>query len=55
MHLQYWTQWTSRPLENAKIQTKTHKMDVLEALENESLESHNGDIGHNGHIGDRAQ
>ena len=26
---------------NAKIQTKTHEMDVLEALENETLESHN--------------
>jgi len=28
-------------------------MDVLEAVENESLELHDGDIGHNGHIGDR--
>ena len=25
---------------NAKIQTKTHEMEVLEALENETLESH---------------
>jgi len=30
-------------------------MDVLEELEDETLESHNGDIGHNGHIGDRAK
>jgi hypothetical protein len=28
----YWTQWTFRPLKNANIQTKTHEMDVLEAL-----------------------
>ena len=28
-------------LKNAKIQTKTHEMDVLEAVENETLESHN--------------
>jgi len=39
--LKYWTQWTFRPLKNAKIQTKTHEMDVLEALENKTLESHN--------------
>jgi hypothetical protein len=37
----YWTQWTFRPLKNANIQTKTHEMDVLEALEDETLESHN--------------
>jgi hypothetical protein len=36
----YWTQWTFRHLKNAKIQTKTHEMDVLEAVENETLESH---------------
>jgi hypothetical protein len=36
----YWTQWTFRPLKNAKIQTKTHEMDVLETVENETLESH---------------
>ena len=36
----YWTQWTFSPLKNAKIQTKTHEMDVLEALEDETLESH---------------
>jgi hypothetical protein len=36
----YWTQWTFSPLKNAKIQTKTHEMDVLEAVENEALESH---------------
>ena len=30
-------------------------MDVLEAVENETLESHDGDIGYNGHIGDRAK
>jgi hypothetical protein len=40
----YWAQWTSRPLKNAKIQTKTHEMDVLEAVENETLESHIVDI-----------
>jgi hypothetical protein len=38
--LKYWTQWRFRPLKNAKIQTKTHKMDVWEALEDEPLESH---------------
>ena len=32
-----------RRLKNAKIQTKTHEMDVLEALENETLESHSMD------------
>jgi hypothetical protein len=31
---------TFRPLKNAKIQTKTYKMDVWEALEDEPLESH---------------
>ena len=36
----YWTQWTFRPLKNEKIPTKTHEMDVLEAVENEALESH---------------
>ena len=36
----YWTQWTFRPLKNAKIPTKTHEMDVLDALENRTLESH---------------
>ncbi len=36
----YWTQWIARPLKNAEIATKTHKMDVLEALEDETLESH---------------
>ena len=36
----YWTHWTFRPLKSAKIQTKTHEMDVLEALEEETLESH---------------
>jgi hypothetical protein len=36
----YWTQWTFTPLKNAKIPTKTHEMDVLEALEDETLESH---------------
>ena len=41
----YWTQWTLRPLKNAKIQTKTHEMDVLEAVENETLESHSGSRG----------
>ena len=33
-------QWTLTALKNAKIQTKTHEMDVLEAVENETLESH---------------
>jgi hypothetical protein len=28
------------PLKDAKIQTKTHEMDVLEAVENGTLESH---------------
>jgi len=37
----YWTQWTFNPSKNAKIKTKTHEMDVLEALEDETLESHN--------------
>jgi hypothetical protein len=36
--LKYSTQWAFTPLKNAKIQTKTHKMDVLEALEDEPLE-----------------
>ena len=36
----YWTQWTFKPLKNAKIQTKTHEMDVLEALDDGTLESH---------------
>ena len=31
-------------LKNAKIQTKTHEMDVLEAVENETLESHTVDV-----------
>jgi hypothetical protein len=39
-HWKYWTQRTFRHLKNAKIQTKIHKMDVLEAVENETLESH---------------
>jgi hypothetical protein len=30
---------------NAKNQTKSHKMDVLEALEDESLESHSRGLG----------
>jgi len=30
-------------------------MNVLEAVENETLESHNGDIGNNGHIVDSAK
>ena len=37
---EFWPQWTFRPLKNAKIQTKTHEMEVLEALENETLDSH---------------
>lgn len=37
------TQWTSRPPKNAKIQTETDEMDVLEALEYEPLESHSRD------------
>ena len=40
------------PLKNAKIQTKKHEMDVLEAMEDETLESYDGDIGQNGRIGD---
>ena len=36
----YWTQWTFRPRINAKITTETHEMDVLEALDDETLESH---------------
>jgi hypothetical protein len=40
----YWTQWTFRPLKNAKIPTKTHEMDVLDALENRTLESHSMDV-----------
>jgi hypothetical protein len=38
-----WTQWTCRPLKNAKVQTETHEMDVLEGLEDEPLESHSRD------------
>jgi hypothetical protein len=34
------TQWTFRPPKHAKIQTKTREMDVLEAVENETLESY---------------
>ena len=34
------TQWTIRPLKNAKIQTKTHEMDVLDTLDDETLQSH---------------
>ena len=50
-----WTQWTFTPLKNTKITTETHKMDVLEALENETLESHsiyrhNGRSRQNGQI-----
>jgi hypothetical protein len=55
MRWKYWTQWTFRPLKNAIIQTETHEMDVLDVVENETLESHNEDIGHNGYIGDRAK
>jgi len=51
----YWTQWTFTPLKNAEKQTKTREMDVLEALEDETLESHSGDIGNNGHISGRAK
>ncbi len=40
----YWTQWTFRPLKTAKIQTETHEMDVLEAVESETLESHSVDV-----------
>ena len=36
----YWTQWTFDPSKNKKIQTKTHEIDVLEAVENGTLESH---------------
>jgi hypothetical protein len=36
----YWTQWTFKPLKNAKIQTKTHEMDVLDTLDDETLQSH---------------
>jgi len=39
-----WTPWTFTFLKNAKIATKTRKMDVLEALEDETLESHSRDI-----------
>jgi hypothetical protein len=42
--LKHWTQWTFRSLKNAKIQTKPHEMDVLEAVENETLESHSVDV-----------
>ena len=38
------TQWTFRLLKNAKIQTETHKMNVLDAVENETLESHSMDV-----------
>jgi hypothetical protein len=34
------TQWTFTPLKNAKIQTKTHKMEVSEESEHELVESH---------------
>jgi len=36
----YWTQWTFTPRKNAKIQTETYEMDLLEAVENRALESH---------------
>jgi hypothetical protein len=36
----YWREWTFRPLKNTKITTETHEMGVLEAMENETLESH---------------
>ena len=36
----YWTQWTFKPLKNAKIRTKTHEIDVLDPLDDETLQSH---------------
>jgi hypothetical protein len=36
----YWTQRTVLSPKTAKIQTKTHEMDVLEIVEDETLESH---------------
>jgi len=36
----YWIQWTFSPLKNAENQTKTHKMEALDELESEPLESH---------------
>jgi hypothetical protein len=39
----YWAQWTFRRLKNAKIQTKTHEMDVLDTLDDETLQSHSMD------------
>jgi hypothetical protein len=35
--------WVLQSEKNAKIQTKTHEMNVLEAVENKTLESHSRD------------